>query len=521
MSIKKLFENKNISFLSRTSQKEVGDELESQEYLTEYSKKRDRFIPPVDFSDPANFARFGSAEKYFIDAIDRIYKTYPYDGSLKERIQWELSSSYLDLYIFDNEYPRTNGHVIFSPDSSGNGWGTLVSTIAGYGAPATASYQYIFTKGGPNTSARSQGKDILDNTGDFTDGYANIWDSDLNRESNLSIAGTGSTDGNTVEFWLKKDNFITSQTKKEVIFDLHTTSSLSSSVDYARLRIEMSGHGAGGGGDGETSPFYITYMSGAAGFCTASIGTNITTASIADEAWHHYAFVFENSGSNLRAQLYIDGTHNNTIVGRTSNLNADASTATVGYVSGNLVSTIGSLAVAPSGALASMKGYGKLSGSLDDFRFWKVPRTSKEISLQYIEPIGGGVNTDTANTGLGVYYKFNEGITQTASYDETVLDYSGRISNGLFTGYTASTRNTSSAMVESGRTAIEFRDPILYSFHIDVAAYRNVKKEQGREYDYRNNSTIYNTLPAWIIEEDEIKDSSPLKNLTQINWKLF
>ena len=39
----------------------------------------------IDFSDPANFAHYGSAEEYFKNSIERVYKTYPYDGSLYEK----------------------------------------------------------------------------------------------------------------------------------------------------------------------------------------------------------------------------------------------------------------------------------------------------------------------------------------------------------------------------------------------------------------------------------------------------
>jgi hypothetical protein len=54
--------------------------------------------------------------KNIIDqALKRIYDEYPYDGSLEERVKWENDSTYLDLHIFDKEYPRTNGYVfIFS-----------------------------------------------------------------------------------------------------------------------------------------------------------------------------------------------------------------------------------------------------------------------------------------------------------------------------------------------------------------------------------------------------------------------
>ena len=87
--------------------------------------------------------------------------------------------------------------------------------------------------------------------------------------------------------------------------------------------------------------------------------------------------------------------------------------------------------------------------SVDEFRFWKTKRNSLQINRYMIEQVGGGTNTDDANVTLGAYYKFNEGITQTTSIDQTILDYSGRISNGTFVGYNTTVRNVGSAFVSS------------------------------------------------------------------------
>ena len=76
---KKLFGQQD-TILTNTERDQLGSEVESVGYMTEYFNKKQKFTPPVDFSSPKNFARFGSAEKYYIDPIDRIYKTYPYDG---------------------------------------------------------------------------------------------------------------------------------------------------------------------------------------------------------------------------------------------------------------------------------------------------------------------------------------------------------------------------------------------------------------------------------------------------------
>jgi len=495
---KKLYQNHNI-ILTNSNPEEIVEDgtLESVNYLKNYFIQRNRYKPPVDFSDLKNFARFGSAKKYYADAFDRIAETYPYDGSLKERVEWELSSSFFDMYVFDEVYPRTNGYVLFSAE----GWGTKVVSSDHYGAPATSSHEYVFTKGGPHTSTRSKEKDIQDASGDYKSGYANIWEPEKNRECNLKIGGI---DGNTVEFWMKKAAFATTKTGREVVFDATTSDFISSSANYGRLTIEMTGTTSG-------SPFMVSYMSGTSGFNNQVIGSSITTSSVADDTWHHYAFTFKNSGNAVEVNFYFDGTCEQTTTLGSS----------IGYVSGNINATIGSLITAPSGTQAPTKGWGKLSGSLDEFRFWKDQRSSPEIFRYRIEPVGGGTNTDDANTALGVYYKFNEGVTSTTSIDQTVLDYSGRISNGTFVGYGSSSRSTNSAMVESGLVTTEFKDPILYTTHPTVLSTIEEKRSEGELHDISNNSAIYHSLPAWITEDDEDKQYSPLKNLTQIVGSYF
>lgn len=526
MSLKNLFKEAKSQYLSSTSLNELTGNIESADYIKFYLENKKRFVPLVDYSQPKNFARFGSAEKYYYDSVRRTFGTYPYDGSKKEKILWELSSSHLDLYLFENGYPRTTGFATFTSESL-----TATDSSLFYGAAGTASYEYIFVNGGPH-SGSGQTVYIDPDTGEAK--YrknANIWDTAKNRECNLKIGGT---DGNTVEFWLKKEAFATltgggtQATSKEVIFDSFTTSSISSSADYARLRIEMTGS-QGTAGTGGT-PFLVTYMSGTEGFANQAIGSSITSASIADDSWHHYAFRFKNTGSDVVTDLFIDGAHNHRVTTAGTN---------VGYVSGTIVGTIGALATYPSGTTAggspqAAKGWGKLSGSIDEFRFWKTWRTSEQIQTQWFDQVGGGTNTDEANTDLGVYFKFNEGITLTASTDSAVLDYSGRVSNGSWTGYNASySRNTGSAIDAANATMTnftgsEFRDPILYSYQPDVKNFLTEQRNKGKEYDYTNNSNLYYSLPAWIIEEHDANNpdnegliANSLWNLTQIFSSYF
>ena len=134
-------------FLSKTSVEEFSRKIESPSYIEEYIKDRKSFFPSVDFQDPKNFVKFGLAEEYYKKSIENIYKTYPYDGSLKEKLEWHNSSSYIDNYIFDNEYPRTNGYIHFGPKGRINTT-PVVNSSDRY--VLTSYPQYIVIKGGPH-----------------------------------------------------------------------------------------------------------------------------------------------------------------------------------------------------------------------------------------------------------------------------------------------------------------------------------------------------------------------------------
>ena len=113
MSIKKLFDNgKSFKTLTSTDKNTIGNEVETYRVLDAATADKDQFIPHIDFSDPANFARYGSAEEYYKQSIARTHNTYPYDGSKSEKLEWHNKSSYLDKYLFNNRYPRTTGYAV-------------------------------------------------------------------------------------------------------------------------------------------------------------------------------------------------------------------------------------------------------------------------------------------------------------------------------------------------------------------------------------------------------------------------
>ncbi len=515
MSIKDLFEGLNNKVLSSKNLNDLTRDVESEEYVEAYELRADKFQPPVNFSRPGNFARFGSAEKYFENSIKHIYNNYPYDGSLKEKLLWHVSASHLDNYIFEYEYPRTNGYALFSAD----GWGdfdtgyTSGSIAKYYGATATASYEYIKFTGNPHAAVsqeeiRGREATTITTAKSFPDagGNANLYKQSDHRGLNLEIDPV--TYGVTVEFWLKKDSFDTDNTTKEVVLDVWNGKA-SSSADYGRLMIELSGTTT------SESPWRISLQSGSqgaggsgAGFFNYQIGSSIAgTGSLS--TWTHYAFNFLSASSGIETKFYVNGALNQEVT---------VGSAGIGVITGSMVGHIGALQTAPGDdafdGISSMTGWGKLSGSMDEFRYWKTKRNSEQIGRYWLDQVGAGVNTDTANTDLGVYYKFNEGITGTGSIDDQVLDYSGRISNGTWVGYDTYSRATDSAIVLASAATKEFKDPIIYPDHPDVVAYKDKKELLGQEHDYSNNASIYfNTYPDWIVDDD---CDTNLLNLTQI-----
>ena len=507
MSLKNYFDKaKNLQSLSNKSAEEIAGQVESAGHHEEDIINEERFIPRIDFSDPANFARYGSAEEYYDQAIQHIYEEYPYDGSLKEKLEWRNESNYLDLYVFDNLYPRTNGYVVLSALG-----GATTAKEDGYGNPSTQ--EYILVKGGPNANPNGSENLGIQFTG------SNYYEPDKNRGSNLEFDLENK--GATVEFWLNKSEFVIGDTEREVVFDLWN-GQLTSSSDYFRFRVEMSASGPAT--DGE-DPFLITILSGTTGVFRQSVAAStFTTASIADGKWHHYAFSFASASAGIESKFYVDGNLNNSTTLGSNGIND--------VLHKGFRAHLGSLITNVSGneyTTSTMTGYGKLSASIDEFRYWKTARTSQEIGRFWFTQVGGGVNTDptpfttnqeSANVDLGVYFKFNEGITGKAATDSTVLDYSGRFSNGAWTGYNTSARNTGSAIVLSNAAISEFRDPIIYSFHPDVQTLATNLSLSGSAHDVDNNASIYKSIPSWITEEDE-EGQKNAKYLTQILSSYF
>ena len=472
MSIKDLFE-RSTSYVSDTDQKDAFSDAESSRNVRAISEQQNTFVPQIDYNDPLSFARFGSAELYYEGAIDRIIDFYPYDGSDAEYNEFFNKSLDIEKFIFNNLYPRTNGYVNFSSSS-------------------------ISLKGGPHTIASSTTKGLFKDPHSSQRETANIYDENLYTSEGLpSDYGEGSRESNlkcdfqtgvTVEFWLK--NSILDTNTKQALFHL------TNSAGGDEFTLYLSGTSG--------SPFFATLSSShVARFGDARIGATPDTSSI--QEWNHYAVSFKNTGSGTSTKFYINGVLDQTIVLGSSGFNPLTQKGTVAHIASG----------------SHDEGHLFFSGSMDEFRFWKTERNAQEIGRNWFGQVRGGTNTDINNTTLGVYYKFNEGITGDSTTDSVVLDYSGRISNGTFTGYTAASRNTGSAIVSASAATSEYLDPIIYATHPSVSSLKTDLLSKGIDHDSRNNSTFASFMPSWVQEEHEELGNTNFKYLSHIIGTYF
>ena len=144
MSIKDLFPKSPKKVLSSKKVQDLELEVESERNIFETGDDKIRFIPNIDFGDPSSFARYGSAQKYYEKSVERIHDEYPYDGSFAEKKKFLNDSTYLDLYILDQRYPKTNGYITLSSDSWNGGDGeSAAGTAQEYGTPSSAFIEYI------------------------------------------------------------------------------------------------------------------------------------------------------------------------------------------------------------------------------------------------------------------------------------------------------------------------------------------------------------------------------------------
>ena len=262
--------------VTKKSYAELFSDAESPELIREYARDKNQYIPDLDYDDPANFAKFGLAGKYYENAIKRIYNQYPYDGSLAEQLKFYNDLTPLEQHVFDNNYPKKTGYAIFSPD----GWGTQVASTVGN----PTDKEYILFYGGPHLN--------------------NIYKTTTAQENNLKL---DYTQGNTVEFWFKKDTWLnaTTETRYEVLFDLRSSAG-TTNVNHRQFEIFLDNNDS----DTKTSIHVKDRLNGDSLTDILDHSFSASHGDIADSKWHHYAIsIKKNADDNfintLSASFFI------------------------------------------------------------------------------------------------------------------------------------------------------------------------------------------------------------------------
>ncbi len=190
----------------------------------------------------------------------------------------------------------------------------------------------------------------------------------LGNPSTLQITGS-----QTIEFWIKPDDFNTRQNPYAKAY-----------AGEGTITIETNGtvnyfYGTGGG---NTNP-YQTFTSGAA---------------LRSGRWQHVALVRDLNASPAKLRWYFDG-----------KLNAETNAS---YPAASVSTLDATIATGYAGALR---------GSIDEFRIWNVARTATEISGNLDNPLVGN------ESGLVAYLPFDEsaGATTAELVSATAAPVSG------------------------------------------------------------------------------------------------
>lgn len=456
MSIRNLFEN-NGSVISKKSLSDFTSTylIESEGVLSS-SYLKDNFLPPnIDFSNPRNFAKYGSARKYYEISIKRIINSYPYDGSKKQKLNWRNNSSYLDLFLFDNEYPRYSGSI-----DIGQSFGTIINGGGGvYTTPSRV--EYIFVPKGLQTGS--------------------IYNEDEDRTSAFSF---NPRSGFCFEFFMKK-NGDPSPGNPNTIFHFRN------SPEY-----------------GDTGHFsLLSYVSSNNLVVRISNESNngvYTVNSVIDSNWNHYCInIYTSSVTEPKIDIWVNGV---------KKLSEELGVYIYPENDYDL-SFSGSIGASLDHTLGLSNGSNKISGSFDEFRFWRRKREDREIVTNWFSNVDGGYDNDELlNPDMGFYYKFNETTTETGSIDAMVLDYSGRKNHGTWIGFRSGSRTYNSAIEN------EQKDPNLHFSSSDVYSFYDQKLQTGSYYDVNNNGALINSFPGFILDEDS---DEHFQNLCQIMASIF
>jgi hypothetical protein len=264
----KFANQKKVHSVSETKQGLISRKQESDALVSKFRKVTNKYRADIVVKYPSTFAFYGSAKSYYEDAFYNIVNYYPYDGTKQELLEWYENANILDTALLQNHWPSFVGHLKFDESE-------FVSFYAGPQSISESDYLGQFVKG--QTGLR------LD-----------------------------PAKGNTVEFWLKKSGFTGSE---EVIFDIGSYPGKVSAGSAGQFKLYLSSSSG--------SPFYVDYTLGGVGVSDQNVGsTSVTTSSVGDDSWHHYALKVYQESTTLYLELFVDGQYDSATTASVASLSA-------------------------------------------------------------------------------------------------------------------------------------------------------------------------------------------------------
>lgn len=435
----------------------VNQDLESTELLTLKSKELNNFKFNIDYMTGSNFARFGSAYDYYSDSINHILE-FPYDSSNQEVQEWRNKSTDLDKFLYDEQWPRTKGFLNFNQTTYSS---ASVTTLAGF--RSSNIYDYVYAGSGYGANAKY---DVTDKK---------------NNSFNLSFE-----DGFTIELWAKLTDWATT-TKQgffTIVDETQNSTRVSVCYDLTNNRYGLSYYN---GGQKTTSPDL-------AGFSYTS--SSLTAGTVT--SFHHYSFVF----TETKMTIYLDGVYDGEI---TLTLSSGTKQLFNDATDNDFKLFIGCNRILSS----TNRVWGRMLGSIDEFRIWKQARTEKQINDYKNKNVFGNTKYDLTSY-LSLYYKFNE----PNEAGTTIVDYSGRSCNALLLNEGGNALSERKTYVNSPLSD-ELGDVIIYDDNAEFLSFKEDLLQIGLDHDSQNGLTLFQRMPAWIIEDDQ-NSSGELRKLTQI-----
>ena len=420
----------------------VTKKVETDSLAAAHDKYTKTYRPSINVKNPETFCFFGSCQQYYLRAADYIANYYPFDGTREEIIGFHQNASVVDLAVFNQLWPSAVGHMNFL--------GT----------------QKIDFSAGPNKMPE------VEFVGKTKHGEAALL---INPEA-----------GTTIEFWMKKDSFDANNRPEEVVLHVGTYPGKLQADEEGSIIIRLVP-------DSGASPLLVTYVSGGSSIQNLQVGSSsVTDESVADSAWHHYAFVIWKESTELKVKLYIDG----------------APDSTVSSPIGDTIALTSFLAGSIGGEMNQQSG--NLVASIDEFRFWRGKRSTRDIARFFDKKIYA---SDTSNeeytSRLGVYYRFNKPPISNSSVDSIIVDHSGNEVFGRVQNYEDNNRVLISAITQSENTENEEPpDPILDTFYVGVEELISELRNLGMSYDANNQSMLERFIPDWAREEINNSDYS-------------